>query len=164
MAELEGRSVIFFVVLLRLGMIEAGSNVDCRVISYAWNWVLGGQPLIGRNRVLEKGCALLNLYKCNITMCKTDFLSQITIAHYCLSLYKNADSSFGRSITLEAYDVCRIGLLEVGVYWKMEVGSWKVGVRMLRVRNSSVIIGIPHKKLSVFDKPMIRMRVFNNLP
>ena len=61
MAELKGRSAIFFVVLLGLGKIEAGSNVDCRVISYAWNWVLGGQPLTGRNRVLDKGCALLDI-------------------------------------------------------------------------------------------------------
>ena len=68
MAELEGRSVIFFVVLPRLGMIEAGSKVDCRVISYAWNWVLGGQPLTGRNRVLDKGCALFK-YKCNYNKC-----------------------------------------------------------------------------------------------
>ena len=42
-------------------MIEAGSKLDCRVISYAWNWVLGGQPLNGRNRVLDKGCALLHI-------------------------------------------------------------------------------------------------------
>ena len=75
MTELEGRSVIFFVISLRLGMIEAGSNVDCRVISYAWNWVLGGQPLNGRNRVLDKGCALFK-YKCNITMCKRDVHSK----------------------------------------------------------------------------------------
>ena len=61
MAELEGRSAIFFVFLLGLEMIEAGSSVDCRVISYAWNWVLGGQPLTGRNRVLDKGCALSNI-------------------------------------------------------------------------------------------------------
>ena len=74
MAELEGRSVIFFVVLLRLGMIEAGSKVDCRVISYAWNWVLGGQPLIGRNRVLDEGCALLDI-NVIITMCKTYIFS-----------------------------------------------------------------------------------------
>ena len=53
-------------------------------------------------------------------------------------------------------DVCRIGLLEVGVVLEM-------GARMLRVRNSCVIIGIPHKKLSVFDKPMIRSNN-NNLP
>ena len=65
-AEAEGRSVIFFVILPRLGMIEAGSKVDGRVISYAWNWVLGGQPLNGRNRVLDKGCALSKC-KYNIT-------------------------------------------------------------------------------------------------
>ena len=45
MAELEGGSVVFFVVLLRLARLEAGSNVDCRVISYAWNWV-SGKPTI----------------------------------------------------------------------------------------------------------------------
>lgn len=58
MAELEGGSVVFFVVVPKLGTVEAGSNVDCRVISYAWNWVLGSRPLIGRNRVLDMSCAL----------------------------------------------------------------------------------------------------------
>ena len=58
MAGLEGGSVVFFVVLLGLGTVEAGSNADCRVISYPWNWVLGSRPLIGRNRVLDLSCAL----------------------------------------------------------------------------------------------------------
>ncbi len=58
MAELEGGSVVFFAVLLGFGRAEAGSKVACRVISYAWNWVLGSQPLIGRNWVLDMSCAL----------------------------------------------------------------------------------------------------------
>lgn len=41
MAELEGGSVVFFAVLLRRGTLDASSKVDCRVTSYAWNWVLG---------------------------------------------------------------------------------------------------------------------------
>lgn len=57
-AELEGGSVVFFVVLLGLGRVEAGSEADCRVISYAWDWILGSQPLIGRNRMLDMSCAL----------------------------------------------------------------------------------------------------------
>ena len=40
-AELEGGSVVFFAVLLWLGTVGAGGEVDGRVISYAWNWVLG---------------------------------------------------------------------------------------------------------------------------
>ena len=58
MAELEGGSVVFFVVLLGLWEVKAGSEVACRVISYAWNWFLGSRPLIGRNRVLDMSCAL----------------------------------------------------------------------------------------------------------
>ena len=58
MAELEGGPVVFFAALLGLGTVEIGSNVDCRVISYAWNWVLGCQPWIGRNRMLDMSCAL----------------------------------------------------------------------------------------------------------
>ena len=58
MAELEGGSVVFFAVFPGLGTAEAGSKVDGRVISYAWNWVLGSRPLIGRNRMQEMSCAL----------------------------------------------------------------------------------------------------------
>ena len=58
MAELEGRSVVFCVVSLRLGMMEAGSKVDCRVISYAWNWVPECHPWSGRNRMLDLSWAL----------------------------------------------------------------------------------------------------------
>lgn len=61
MAELEGGSVVFFVVVPKLGTVEAGSNVDCRVISYAWNWVLGSRPLIGRNRVRDYPCSFMTL-------------------------------------------------------------------------------------------------------
>lgn len=57
-AELEGGSVVFFVVLLGLRRVEDGNNAGCRVISYAWNWILGSRPLIGRNRVLDLSCAL----------------------------------------------------------------------------------------------------------
>ena len=38
MAELEGGPVVFRMVLLGLGAMDGGSKVDCRVISYAWNW------------------------------------------------------------------------------------------------------------------------------
>ena len=58
MAELEGGSVIFFVVLPGLRTVEGGSEVDCRDISYAWDWVLRSRPLNGRNRVLDRSCAL----------------------------------------------------------------------------------------------------------
>lgn len=58
MAELEGRPVVFCVVSLGRGMVEAGSKVDCRVISYAWNWVPGCQPRSGRNRMLDLSWAL----------------------------------------------------------------------------------------------------------
>lgn len=57
-AELEGGSVVFFAVLPGLRTVEAGGKVDCRVTSYARNWVLGSRPLTGRNRVLDMGCAL----------------------------------------------------------------------------------------------------------
>ena len=79
MAELEGGSVVFFAVSLGLGMMEAGSNVECRVISYAWNWVLRCQPLIG-----GIGCwikELRSLHITVITMWITDVLTKIIIAH-----------------------------------------------------------------------------------
>ena len=57
-ADLEGGSVVFFAVLLGFGTVEAGGNAMCRVISYAWNWVLGRQPLNGGNRVLDMSGAL----------------------------------------------------------------------------------------------------------
>ena len=40
-AELEGGSVVFLAILLRRGTLDAGSKVDCRVTSYAWNGILG---------------------------------------------------------------------------------------------------------------------------
>ena len=36
-AELEGGSVVFFVVLSGLRTVEGGSEVDCRDTSYAWD-------------------------------------------------------------------------------------------------------------------------------
>ena len=57
-ADLEGRPVVFFVIILGFVTVEAGSKVDCRVISYAWDWILGSRPLIGRNWVLEMSWAL----------------------------------------------------------------------------------------------------------
>lgn len=67
MAEFEGGSVVFFVVQPRLGTVEAGNSMDCRVIPYAWNWVLASRPLIGRNRVLDMSCALyISVIKCEI--------------------------------------------------------------------------------------------------
>ena len=46
-AELEGGSVIVFVIRLGLRMDEACDAWICRVISYAWNCVSGSHPWIG---------------------------------------------------------------------------------------------------------------------
>lgn len=56
--------MVFFVISPGLGRMEVGGDVDCRVISYAWNWVPGSRPLNGRNRVLDASWALyINVIK-----------------------------------------------------------------------------------------------------
>lgn len=56
--------MVFFVISPGLGRMEVGGDVDCRVISYAWNWVPGSRPLNGRNRVLDVSWALyINVIK-----------------------------------------------------------------------------------------------------